>query len=260
MSRIEIKGLNMVYQGADKTEALTDINLTVEEGEFVTILGPSGCGKSTLLEIVAGLIKQTSGTISLDGKLLDGPSDDIGVVFQDSSLMPWRTIRKNIEFGLEIKKTPRAEIRKLVDKYINIVGLNGFENKYPHQLSGGMRQRAGLARTLINNPAVLLMDEPLGAVDHLTRLTIQDEIAALWKKENKTVIFITHDVSEAVYLGTRVVLLSPRPGRVKQIFEVPYNGSRSRKDREVLDTIDKIYREINSDVPVKPEEKIEYRI
>ena len=260
MSGIEIKGLNMIYQGADATAALEDINLTVNEGEFVTILGPSGCGKSTLLEIVAGLLKQTSGTISLDGTILHGPSNDIGVVFQDSSLMPWRTIRKNIEFGLEINKLPKQEIRKTVDRYIQIVGLNGFENKYPHQLSGGMKQRAGLARTLVNNPAVLLMDEPFGAVDHLTRLTIQDEIVDLWKKEKKTIIFITHDVSEAVYLGTRVVLLSPRPGRIRQIYDIPYHGSRSRKDKEVLDTIDRIYREINSDIPVKPEEKIEYRI
>lgn len=260
MSGIEIKDLTMVYQGTETTAALEAINLTIEEGEFVTILGPSGCGKSTLLEIVAGLLPQTSGTISLNGKLLSGPSNDIGVVFQDSSLMPWRTIRKNIEFGLEIKKLPKQDIRKVVDRYIKLVGLNGFENKYPHQLSGGMRQRAGLARTLVNNPAVLLMDEPLGAIDHLTRLAIQDEIVDLWKREKKTIIFITHDVSEAVYLGTRVVLLSPRPGRIKQIYETPYYGSRSRKDREVIETIDKIYREINSDAPVKPEEKIEYRI
>lgn len=260
MSQIKITDLNMVYEGTDKTPALSNINLTVEEGEFITVLGPSGCGKSTLLEIVAGLLKQTEGSITLGDKVLDGPSNEIGVVFQDSSLMPWRTIRKNIEFGLEIRKIPKKDKKKMVDRYIHLVGLNGFEHKYPHQLSGGMRQRAGLARTLVNNPKVLLMDEPLGAVDHLTRLTIQDEIVDLWKKEKKTIIFITHDVSEAVYLGTKVVLLSSRPGRIKDIFEIPYNGGRTRKDKEVLEAIDKIYKEIHLDAPVRTEEKIEYRI
>ncbi len=260
MPRIEISNLNMVYPGTDGTNALQDINLSIEDGEFVTILGPSGCGKSTLLEIMAGLIKQSSGKVMLGDTELNGPSHDIGVVFQDSSLMPWRTIRKNIEFGLEIKKTPKNVVKQTVDRYIDIVGLNGFENKYPHQLSGGMRQRAGLARTMVNNPSVLLMDEPLGAIDHLTRLTIQDEIIDLWKREKKTIIFITHDVSEAVYLGTRVVLLSPRPGRIQKIFEIPFLSGRTRKDDIVLENIDKIYKEINSAEPHRPEEKIEYTI
>ncbi|WP_326512733.1 ABC transporter ATP-binding protein [Clostridium intestinale] len=258
MPKIILNHINKVYPGTDGTKALEDINLTIEEGEFVAILGPSGCGKSTLLEIIAGLLKQSSGDVFLGNEKLDGPSKDIGVVFQDSSLFPWRTIRKNIEFGLEIGKIHKEKRKSVVDKYIDIVNLRGFEDKYPHQLSGGMKQRAGLARTMVNNPEVLLMDEPLGAVDYLTRLSLQDEIVDLWKREKKTIIFITHDVSEAVYLGTRVVLLSPRPGRIRRIFEVPFSRPRNRNDENILEIIDEIHKEINSINAPKLEEKLEY--
>lgn len=258
MPKITIDNVTKTYPGVDGTNALENINLEIEEGEFITILGPSGCGKSTLLEIIAGLLEQSSGSIYLGNEKLDGPSRDIGVVFQDSSLFPWRTIRKNIEFGLEIGKFPKEEKRKIVDKYISLVNLKGFEDKYPHQLSGGMKQRAGLARTMVNNPEVLLMDEPLGAVDYLTRLTIQDEIVDLWKKEKKTIIFITHDISEAVYLGTKVVLLSPRPGKIFRIYDVPFSRPRNRNDENILHIIDKIHKDINSINAPEQEEKLEY--
>lgn len=248
MPTIEIRNLTKEYVNEDTsgTNALEDINLTVSDGEFVCVLGPSGCGKSTLLEMTAGLLPQTSGEIILDGKVQKGTSTDIGVVFQDAALFPWRSIRKNIEFGLEIMNINRAERRKRAEAAIELVGLKGFADKYPHQLSGGMRQRAGLARTLAADPTVILMDEPFSAVDHLTRLTLQDEMVRIWQTQKKTIFFITHDVAEAVYLATRIVLLSPRPGRVQRIFDVPFERPRSRNDAEMLAIVEKIYVSINN--------------
>lgn len=245
MSKISLQHVNMVYPNGNGTQALDNINLEIEKGEFVCVLGSSGCGKSTLLEIISGLLKQTSGKVLLDGQEITGPSKDIGVVFQDSSLFPWRTVRRNIEFGLEINGRSKKEKDELVAKYIKMMNLTGFEDQYPHQLSGGMRQRVGLARTMVNNPDVLLMDEPLGALDYLTRQTLQNEIVDLWRRENKTLIFITHDVSEAVYLGTRVILFSPRPGRVSDIYTIHEGRPRSRTDVNQLKLIEKIERRIN---------------
>ncbi|CAM4465929.1 ABC transporter ATP-binding protein [Paenibacillus phoenicis] len=259
MPTIELRNITKEYENVDgeQTYALHNINLTVQDGEFVCVLGPSGCGKSTLLEITAGLLKQTSGEVLLDQVPQSGTSRNIGVVFQDSALFPWRSIRRNIEFGLEISGMSRAERRDRVQRTIELVGLKGFENKYPHQLSGGMRQRAGLARTLVADPGVILMDEPFSAVDHLTRITLQDEIIRIWEQEKKTVFFITHDVAEAVYLATRVVLLSPRPGRIQQIFDVPFDRPRNRNDMELLNIVEKIYMAINNPTA---SEKTEYFI
>ncbi|MFB5675839.1 ABC transporter ATP-binding protein [Paenibacillus terreus] len=256
MPTIELRHITKEYENIDEeqTYALQDINLTVRDGEFVCVLGPSGCGKSTLLEITAGLLSQTSGEVLLDEVPQSGTSREIGVVFQDSALFPWRSIRRNIEFGLEIAGVSRDDRRDRVQKTIELVGLAGFEDKYPHQLSGGMRQRAGLARTLVADPRVILMDEPFSAVDHLTRLTLQDEMIRIWQKEKKTIFFITHDVSEAVYLATRIVLLSPRPGRIQQIFEVPFERPRNRNDMELLKIVEKIYMEINNPVISKDTE------
>lgn len=250
MPTIELRHITKEYENIDEeqTYALHDINLTVQDGEFVCVLGPSGCGKSTLLEITAGLLSQTSGEVLLDQVPQAGTSRDIGVVFQDSALFPWRSIRRNIEFGLEIAGVSHEERRAKVQKTIELVGLAGFEDKYPHQLSGGMRQRAGLARTLVADPRVILMDEPFSAVDHLTRLTLQDEMIRIWEKEKKTIFFITHDVAEAVYLATRIVLLSPRPGRIQQIFDVPFDRPRNRNDMELLSIVEKIYMAINNPV------------
>jgi len=247
MAKISLQHINMIYTDGTgtNTQALKDIHLNIEEGEFISVLGASGCGKSTLLEIISGLLKQTSGQIFLDGKEVTGASKNIGVVFQDSSLFPWRTVRRNIEFGLEINRRSKADKKILVDKYIKMMNLTGFEDRYPQQLSGGMRQRVGLARTMVNDPEVLLMDEPLGALDYLTRQTLQDEIVDLWRRENKTIIFITHDVAEAVYLGTRVVLLSPRPGRISNIYEIQEDRPRRRTDLVQLALIEKIQQRLN---------------
>ena len=245
MATIEFKNINMVYSGTEGIKALQDINLKVNDGEFICLIGPSGCGKSTMLEIAAGLLNQTSGEIFLDEKLQKGTTRKIGVVFQDSGLFGWRTIRKNVGFGLEIEGRKKTEIATLVDKYIKLVGLNGFENKFPHQLSGGMRQRAGLARSLVNNPEIIMMDEPFSAIDHLTRITLQDEIIRIWQQEKKTIVFVTHDVTEAVYLATRIVLLTPRPGRIQKIFDIPVDRPRNRNDASMLDIVEQIYRAIN---------------
>ncbi|MDO3409279.1 ABC transporter ATP-binding protein [Saccharibacillus sp. CPCC 101409] len=259
MPTIEIRNITKEYEseGEERTYALQDINLTVQDGEFLCILGPSGCGKSTLLEITAGLLPQTGGEILLDDALQSGTSRDIGVVFQDSALLPWRSIRRNIEFGMEVAGVGREERRARARETIEFVGLKGFEDKFPHQLSGGMRQRAGLARTLVANPRVILMDEPFSAVDHLTRLTLQDEIVRIWQRERKTILFITHDVAEAVYLASRIVLLSPRPGKIRKIFDVPFERPRSRSDAELLSIVERIYVEINK--PASDEET-EYSI
>lgn len=242
----------------DETPAIRDITLTIQDGEFVCVLGPSGCGKSTFLEIAAGLLPRSGGEMLLDGKPHSGTSRDVGVVFQDSSLFPWRSIRKNVEFGLELAGADREEREQKAEKAIEMVGLKGFENKYPHQLSGGMRQRAGLARTLVNDPSFILMDEPFSAVDHLTRLTLQDEIVRIWMQEKKTILFITHDVAEAVYLADRVVLLSPRPSHIRHIFDVPVKRPRDRSDPRLLDVVQRIYIKLNN--PRDEEEAVDYSI
>lgn len=248
MPAIEIRNVSKEYDSAaeEKTYALYNINLTVQDGEFLCVLGPSGCGKSTLLEITAGLLPPSSGEIALDRNVQSGTSREIGVVFQDAALFPWRSIRRNIEFGLELAGVGKEERRERAVQTMELVGLHGFEDKYPHQLSGGMRQRAGLARTLVADPSVILMDEPFSAVDHLTRLTLQDEIIRIWEQQKKTIMFITHDVAEAVYLASRVVLLSPRPGRIQKVFDVPFARPRSRGDIELLNIVEKIYMEINN--------------
>lgn len=260
MPAVEFRNISKRYinSDGDETAALQNINLNINDGEFICVLGPSGCGKSTLLEIAAGLLPRSEGEILLDGKPHSGTSRDVGVVFQDSSLFPWRSIRRNIEFGLEVAGADRSERAAKAERAIEMVGLKGFENKYPHQLSGGMRQRAGLARTLVNDPSFILMDEPFSAVDHLTRLTLQDEIVRIWLQEKKTILFITHDVSEAVYLATRVVLLSPRPGRIRRIFDVPVARPRDRSDPRLLEVVEKIYISLNN--PNEDEEKTEYFI
>lgn len=257
MPDIVLDNICKVYVGTKETEVLENINLTIASGEFVCILGPSGCGKSTLLEIIAGLQSPSQGQVLLDSVPVTGPHSDIGVVFQDSSLYPWRTVLENVELGPEIKGVNKKARRELAQKYIQMVNLKGFEDCYPHQLSGGMRQRAGIARTLINNPKVLLMDEPFGAVDYLTRLQLQNELIDIWEKEKKTVIFVTHDISEAVFLAERVVVLTPRPARIKRIIDIPLKRPRDRNDTAVLEIEERIYRIINHE---GPEYELEYYI
>lgn len=237
-----IKNVSKVY-GAD-TKALSHIDLEIYENEFLCFLGPSGCGKSTLLEIIAGLQKQTDGEVLFEGISHDKPSKHIGFVFQDASLFPWRTIIDNIAIGLELNGMSKKERYEIANYYLDLVGLNGFGKKYPHQLSGGMRQRAGIARALANNPKVLLMDEPFGAVDHLTRIQLQNDLLEIFIKQKTTIVFVTHDVSEAVFLADRIVLFSPRPGRIKNIYKVPVPRPRNRDDKLLIDLQNRIYNEL----------------
>lgn len=257
MARFEVRDVGKTYDGRIPVETLQHIDLSIQDGEFVCLLGPSGCGKSTLLEILAGLQNPSSGEVLFDGESLKGTDRRLGVVFQDPSLYPWRTIARNVELGLEMRGADKKERRERVQSYLEMVGLSGFEQKYPHQLSGGMRQRAGIARALANDPEVLLMDEPFGAVDHLTRLQLQDDLLEIWEKEKKTVVFVTHDVSEAVFLGTRVVLLSARPGRINKIFKIPQKHPRKRDDLELLQIQNDIYAAIYD---IKTQEDLEYTI
>ena len=223
MSILSVRGVSRSFESAGRapTVALQATDLDVTENDFITILGPSGCGKSTLLRIVAGLDKQSSGEAILDGKRIAGPGADRGMVFQSYTLFPWLTVLDNVCFGLRERNLPRAQQLDIAQSFIQKVGLRGFENHYPKQLSGGMQQRTALARALANNPRMLLMDEPFGALDHQTRELMQELLLGIWEAEKKTVLFVTHDIDEAVFMGSRVVVMSARPGRIKLNLEVP---------------------------------------
>lgn len=234
-AKVETKNMCKVFEdeGGNVIRALEDVNLKVREGEFVCLIGPSGCGKTTFLRLLAGLEAPSSGELYLDGKLILGPGDDRGVVFQEFALFPWRTAVKNVEFGLEIKGLSREERSEIAMKYIDMVGLTGRENCYPHQLSGGMKQRIGIARALANEPEVLLMDEPFGSLDAQTRNMMQGELLEIWKKTGKTIIFVTHNVDEAVFLADRIVAMSCGPGRIVEIIRIGLPRPRSRTSVEV---------------------------
>jgi len=219
---LTVENLNKKYVShGSVTSALVDINLRIEEGEFVCLLGPSGCGKSTLLKIIAGLIPATSGRITINGRPVNGPGPERAVVFQDYALFPWMTVRDNVEFGLEARRLPAAERREVSSRLLKVVGLSDFAERFPHQLSGGMKQRVSIARALAVDPSLLLMDEPFGALDAQTRHLLQDELLRVWREYRKTVVFVTHSIEEAIYLSDRIVVMTARPGRVKQIMVVP---------------------------------------
>jgi len=211
------------------TRALEPTDLTIGNNDFVTILGPSGCGKSTLLRIVAGLDRPTSGRVTLDGRDVTGPGADRGMVFQSYTLFPWLTVRENIAFGLRERGVPEAERNKIADAFIRQVGLAGFENHWPKQLSGGMQQRTAIARALANDPKILLLDEPFGALDNQTRALMQEMLLGIWERDQKTVLFVTHDIEEAIFLGSRVIVMSARPGRIKAEIVVDLPHPRSYK-------------------------------
>ena len=213
--------------------AVDDVSLDVSGAEVLCIVGPSGCGKSTLLRMIAGLEPASSGDIRVGGQHVTRPSPSIGFVFQEYTLFPWRTVEKNVEFGLELKKLQPAEREKIAGKYIDMVGLEKFRDSYPHQLSGGMRQRTAIARTLAVSPDVLLMDEPFGALDAQTRNILQEQLLDIWHKEQKKVLFVTHNVDEAVFLADRVVLMTARPGRIKEIVDIDIPRPRIRTETEV---------------------------
>ncbi len=209
--------------------AIDHVNLEVKDGEFVMIVGPSGCGKTTLINILGGLNTPSSGQVLLDGRPVEGPGADRGMVFQGYSLFPWLSVQKNVEFGLKMKKVPKDERSQIAKKYIELVGLTGFEQALPKQLSGGMKQRVAIARTLANEPEILLMDEPFGALDAQTRVVMQELLADISKKTKTTILFITHDIDEAVLLGDRIYVMSRRPGTVRAVLDVDLPGERTHE-------------------------------
>ena len=220
MEKLRVEHISKIFNGqSGAILALDDVSFTVEEGEFVVIVGPSGCGKSSLLNIIGGLDKATEGNAYTAGEKISGPGKDRGMVFQGYSLFPWLTVQKNVEFGLKMRGISQKERSETAVQYIRLVGLEGFETALPDQLSGGMKQRAAIARTLANQPEILLMDEPFGALDAQTRIIMQELLADISRKTGSTVIFITHDIDEAILLGSRIIVMSRRPGRIKK--EIP---------------------------------------
>jgi NitT/TauT family transport system ATP-binding protein len=210
--------------------ALAGINLDVKAGEFVSIVGPSGCGKSTLLDLLGGLTAPSAGRILIDGKPIKGPALDRGIVFQQYALFPWKSALRNVEFGLEVKGVAKAERTRIARHFLDMVGLAEFANRYPHELSGGMKQRVAIARSLAYDPQVLLMDEPFAALDAQTREALQEELLRIWGKSGKTIVFITHGIEEAIYLGQRVAVMSARPGRIKAILDIPLKSRTGEPD------------------------------
>lgn len=243
---------NLIFENVSKsflrtdsdglTHALTDVNMTIEDGEFVCIVGPSGCGKSTLLRLIAGLIVPTTGSITLGDKKVEGTDSDRGMVFQKPTLFPWLTVGENVGFSANLKKQNNE---KEVDRLLEKVGLMEFKNSYPHQLSGGMAQRVALIRTMINKPNVFLLDEPLGALDAFTRMNMQDELIRLWQENKHIMIMVTHDVDEAIYLSNKVVIMEPRPGRIKKILEIEMDYPRNRTSKQFTDYRNEILETLN---------------
>ncbi len=230
MTKLTIENLNKTFalgRGQALT-ALSGIDLKVDANEFAVLVGPSGCGKSTLLNIIAGLERGDPGSrVLLDGEPITGPDADRGMVFQSYTLFPWLTVRKNMEFGLRLKNLPRKEMDEIVDHYMRAVGLEPFAGVYPRSLSGGMKQRVAIARALANKPKLMLMDEPFGALDAQTRVVMQEMLAEVWRKEKTTLIFVTHDIDEAILMGTKIFVMSRRPGRIKTVLSVNLAGERS---------------------------------
>ena len=233
---LSLRGVSKTYQAADGSPvvALDRVTLDVAAGELIALVGPSGCGKSTLLRLVAGLEPPTAGELFVGTESIAGPSAERGLMFQEHSLFPWLTVRRNIETGLAARGVLRDR-RHEVDEYMRLVGLERFADAYPHQLSGGMAQRAALARALVNHPRVLLLDEPLGALDQFTRMRMQDEILRLWKARGTTMVLVTHDIDEAIYMCDRIAVMTPGPGRIDRLMDVPLDRPRHRTDRRFTD-------------------------
>ena len=242
---VEVRGVGKRY--ATDVEALRDVAVTFPRGRLTTLLGPSGCGKTTLLKIVAGLIQPTVGEVRVGGRRVEGPGPERAVVFQDFALLPWATVLRNVAFGLELRGVPREAREETARTWIAEVGLAGFEQSYPHQLSGGMRQRVGLARALVVDAEIILMDEPFSAVDEQTRRKFQEDLLVLLRDRGKTVIFVTHSIEEAVYLSDQIVLLTPRPGTVHRVVQPGIERARRspdeiRRDKGYLDAVDEIWQ------------------
>ncbi|HEX6801838.1 MAG TPA: ABC transporter ATP-binding protein [Candidatus Binatia bacterium] len=242
---VEVKKVGKVYESG--VEALTGIDLALPRGELSTLLGPSGCGKTTLLKIIAGLISPSQGEVWVNGNRIDGPGPERAFVFQDFALLPWANVLRNVAFGLELRGLPEKERYEIARKHIAEVGLTTFETSYPHQLSGGMRQRVGLARALTVDAGIILMDEPFSSVDEQTRRKFQEELLDLLRHKSKTVIFVTHSIEEAAYLSDQIFLLSPRPGTISKVIQPKVdrdgkNPDEIRRDKNYLDTVDEIWQ------------------
>ncbi|KGK81736.1 ABC transporter ATP-binding protein [Clostridium sp. HMP27] len=257
---IKINNISKIYKNNNdkKSEfkSLDNVNLTIEKGEFICLLGPSGCGKSTLLNLIAGFDKPSTGEILIGGNGVKEPSPNYVTIFQNYGLLPWRSVKKNVELGLEAKKISKEERSKIADEYIELVGLSKFSKHHPSQLSGGMQQRVAIARALAVDPEIIFMDEPFGALDAMTRMNMQDEISNIWDKKKKTIIFVTHDIEEAVFLADRIVIMTPGPGKVKSIINVPMGRKRDRTSEEFLKIRDKVFIEFK----MKNQFDIEYYV
>ncbi len=257
MSYISVQEVSKTYQQKGTSfRAMDRVNLEIEKGEFICLLGPSGCGKTTLLNTMAGFEKADSGSILIDGQPVTKPAPNRVTVFQHYGLLPWQTVEKNVMFGLEAQKVPKEEARKRADQFIEMVGLRDFIHHRPSQLSGGMQQRVSIARALAVDPEVLFMDEPFGALDAITRIKLQDDLLHIVKSQHKTVIFVTHDIEEAVYLADRIVVMTPNPGRVKTIIKVPLGEERDRTRDDFLQVRDHVFEAFN----MKHEDTTEYYI
>ena len=233
-------------EGEDVTQALSDITFTVQDGEFLSIVGPSGCGKSTIMRLIAGLIFPTAGTITLNGETIKGTDTERGMVFQKPTLFPWLTVKQNLDFTARMKGYSRqSNYESESERLLELAGLKDFRNDFPHQLSGGMAQRLALIRTMINNPKVFLLDEPLGALDAFTRMNMQDEILKLWQRSNHIVLMVTHDIDEALYLGTRIIVMAPRPGRIREDLKNNMPYPRVRTSDEFLQMRKKVLEMLN---------------
>lgn len=239
---LKLNGISKSFARADAegiTNALENINLDIKPGEFISIVGPSGCGKSTILRLIAGLIVPTTGNITLNHEVIKGTDPKRGMVFQKPTLFPWLTVEENVAFSLKMQKQLKGNEDK-VDKMISLVGLDEFRKSYPHQLSGGMAQRVALIRTMINEPEVFLLDEPLGALDAFTRMNMQDELLNMWQQKKHMMIMVTHDVDEAIYMGTRVIVMAPRPGRIREDISIDLEYPRNRNGKKFLEYRTKI--------------------
>ncbi|HEX2927335.1 MAG TPA: ABC transporter ATP-binding protein [Ruminiclostridium sp.] len=254
---IRVEDVSKQYIQKKQTfQAMEHVSLDIEKGEFVCLLGPSGCGKTTLLNSIAGFESVSSGRITIAGNEVKKPSTKNVTIFQNYGLLPWRTVQKNVELGLESRKLSKAERHHIASKYIELVGLSKFARNHPSQLSGGMQQRVAIARALAVDPEIIFMDEPFGALDALTRMKMQDEISAIWEKQKKTIIFVTHDIEEAVFLADRVVIMASNPGRIKGIITVPLSRRRDRTSDDFLKIRDKIFSEFQ----MKAADNTEYYI
>lgn len=247
---IEIKNLKKTFLSKEGNHvlALNDVNLKVKKNEFICIVGPSGCGKSTLLRIIAGLETLTSGDVLYDGKKVSNPSGEVGMVFQDYSLLPWRTVLDNIALGLEFKRVPKDKRRKIGMDYLKLIGMDGFQDSYPYELSGGMQQRVAIARALANDPNILLMDEPFGALDAHTRIIMQEELLEIWNQDKKTILFITHSVNEAISLADKIIVMTKRPGTIREIIDVNMERPRDRANPRYGELANKILKMLREEL------------